>query len=79
MNDLRERMGQVIHFYHSSRTNPGFQKPFPLKQISQHHVMKDEFLAAPWTSHLSHHLQPFIPTWVNGCCLHSPHIPGILQ
>ena len=72
-------MGQVIHFYHSSRTNPGFRKPFPLKQISQHHMMKDEFLAAPWTSHLSHHLQPFIPTWVNGCCLHSPYIPGILQ
>ena len=56
-------------------TNPGFWKPFPLKQISQHYVMKDEFLAAPRTSHLNHHLHSFIPTWVNGCC----RIPGILQ
>ena len=60
-------------------TNPGCQKLFPLKQIFQSQVRKDEFLGAPWTSHLSHHLQPFIPTWVNGCCLHSPYIPGILQ
>ena len=60
-------------------TNPGCQKLFPLKQIFQSQVRKDEFLSAPWTSHLSHHLQPFIPTWVNGCCLHSLYIPGILQ
>ena len=60
-------------------TNPGFQKPFLLKQIFQSHVTKDEFLTAPWTTHLSLHLHPFIPTWVTGCCLHSPYIPGILQ
>ena len=78
-NDLRDRMGQVIHFYTVANTNPGFWKPFSLKQIFQNHVMKDEFLTVPWTSHLSHHLHPFIPTWVNGCCLHSPYIPGILQ
>ena len=60
-------------------TNPGFQKPLPLKQISQSHVTKDEFLVAPWTTHLSLHLHSFIPTWVTGCCLHSPYIPGSLQ
>ena len=60
-------------------TNPGFQKPLPLKQIFKSHVTKDEFLTAPWTTDLSLHLHPFIPTWVTGCCLHSPYIPGILQ
>ena len=60
-------------------TNPGFPKSFPLKMIFQNHLTKDDFLPAPWTSYLSHHLHPFIHTWEYGCCLHSPYTPGIVQ
>lgn len=62
MNDFR-RMGQVMaksswHFY----DNPGCQKLFPLKQIFQSQVRKDEFLGAPWTS--SESSSPTIHTYL---------------
>ena len=59
-------------------TNPGFPKSFPLKMIFQNHLMKGDFLTAPWTSPLSH-LHPFVPTWVYGCCFPSPYIPGMFR
>ena len=56
-------------------TSPGFPKSFPLKMIFQNHLMKDDFLTTPSTSHLC----PFIHTWEYGYCLHSPYTPGIVQ
>ena len=79
MNDLRDRTGKWYISMTAVDTNPGFPKSFPLKQVFQNHLGKDDFLAAPLTSHPTHRLHPFIPTWVYGCCLHSPYTPGIVQ
>ena len=76
MNDLRDRMGQVIHFYDSSRHKARFSKTISIEANLP--KLYDEG-SVPRTSHLSHHLHPFTPTWVSGCCLHSLYIPGILQ
>ena len=54
-------------------------KSFPLEHAFPSHRTKADFLTAPWTSHLSHQLHPFTPTWVCGCCVCSPYIPGILH
>ena len=75
MNDLRDRMGQVMRFYDSSRHKRRFSKTISTEANLP--KLYDEG-SVPRTSHLSH-LHPFIPTWVNGCCLHSLYIPGILQ
>ena len=75
MNDLRDRMGQVMRFYDSSRHKRRFSKTISTEANLP--KLYDEG-SVPRTSHLSH-LHPFIPTWVNGYGPHSPYIPGILQ
>ena len=79
MNDLRDRLGQVIHFYGSSGHKPRFSKIISTEDDLPKPPDKGWLPLAPWTSYLSHHLQPFIPTWEYGCCLHSPYSPGIVQ
>ena len=68
-----------VRLWQQQKLTQSSSKSFPLKHIFPRHMTKDDFLTAPWTSHLSHQLHPFTPTWVCGCWVRSPYIPGILH
>ena len=78
MIERQKEPGNVC-LWQQPKLSQSSRKSFPLEHVFPSHRTKADFLTAPWTSHLSHQLHPFTPTWVCGCCVRSPYIPGILH
>lgn len=78
MNDLRDRIGQVIHFYDSSGHKPRFSKIIPTEDDLP--KPSDEGLLPHCSQDLSSESSPSIVTYrIYGCCFPSPYILGIIQ
>ena len=75
----RQKEPGNVRLWQQQKLTQSSLKPFPLEHVFPSHRTKADFLTAPWTSHLSHQLHPFTPTWVFDCCVRSPYIPGILH